>query len=50
MNEQTFITRGTFKVAFAGPYATREQADTALAALQRVPGFADALVRELASP
>ena len=48
--EQTFITRGTFKVAFAGPYPSRQQAETALAALQRVPGFADALVRELASP
>ena len=48
--EQTFITRGTFKVAFAGPYATRAQAETALAALRRVPGFADALVRELPSP
>ena len=48
--EQTFVTRGTFKVAFAGPYASRPQAETALAALRRVPGFADAMVRELTTP
>ena len=48
--EHTLITRGTFKVAFAGPYASRPQAETALAALRRVPGFADAHMRELPSP
>ena len=48
--EQTLITRGRFKVAFAGPYASRPQAETALAALRRVPGFADAHIRELRSP
>jgi hypothetical protein len=45
--EQTFTTRGTFKVAFAGPYASRPQAETVLAALRRVPGFEDAHIREL---
>ena len=48
--EHTFNTRGTFKVAFAGPYASRSQAETALAALRRVPGFGDAHIRELPSP
>ena len=48
--EQTFLTRGRFTVAFAGPYASRPQAETALAALRRVPGFADAHIRELRSP
>jgi len=48
--EHTFNTRGTFNVAFAGPYASRSQAETALAALRRVPGFGDAHMRELPSP
>jgi general secretion pathway protein A len=46
-SEQTFVARGTFRVAFAGPYASREQAETALVALSRVPGYEGALVREL---
>ena len=48
--ELTFLTRERFRVAFAGPYESRPEADAALAALRRVPGFADAHVRELASP
>ena len=45
--EHTFVTRGTFRVAFAGPFNTRQEADAALAALRREPDFADAHVRSL---
>ena len=43
----TFLTRGTFEVTFAGPYASRPEAEAAVAALRRVPDFADAHIREL---
>jgi cell division septation protein DedD len=45
--EHTFVARGTFRVAFAGPFSRRQEADAALAALRREPEFADAHVRPL---
>ena len=45
--QQTLLTRGTFEMAFAGPYAGRSEAEAARATLRRVPGFEDAHVREL---
>lgn len=44
--EQTF-TRGTLRVALAGPFDTRQKADAAVAALRREPGFEDSIVRPL---
>ena len=45
--EHTLVARGTFRAAFAGPFDTKEQAEAALAAVRRVPGFEDAMVRSL---
>jgi type II secretory pathway predicted ATPase ExeA len=41
--EQKF-TRGTLRVAFAGPFNTKQEADAALAALRRQPGFEDVML------
>ena len=44
--EQRFA-RGTFRVAFAGPFDTKQKADAAVAELRRQPDFGDAMVRPL---
>jgi hypothetical protein len=48
--QQTFVSHGTLQVAFAGPYASQTEAETARMTLRRVPGFEDAHVRELRTP
>ena len=45
--EHTFVARGPFRVAFAGPFDNKEQADAALVAVRRVPDFEDAMLRPL---
>jgi cell division septation protein DedD len=45
--ELGFGGEARFRVAFAGPYGSREAAAAALEALQRTPGFEGALVRPL---
>ena len=43
-----FGDKGRFRVAFAGPYGSREAAAAALEALRRLPGFESAVARPLA--
>jgi cell division septation protein DedD len=47
--EQAFA-RERYQVAFAGPYASREDGERALGALRRVPGFEGSLLRPLPTP
>jgi type II secretory pathway predicted ATPase ExeA len=45
--ELEFAGQGRLRVAFAGPYGSREAAAGALEALRRIPGFEGALARPL---
>ncbi len=47
VREFDFPPRGRFRVALAGPFASREQADATLGALRRVPGLEGSLLKRV---